>query len=637
MPEHQEELPLEVSQPDSPLQHKLAHLPDSPGVYLYKNIAGDILYVGKSISLRNRVRSYFHRSAKHNLRIQIMVSLIHDVSLIVTDTEAEALILEEQLIKTHRPRYNVALKDDKSYPYCKLSVNEDFPRVFLVREKHDPSAEYYGPYPSVRDARKVLRTLNHYFQLRTSKMKLDGSKTYRPCLNFQLKRCLAPCQGNVDSEAYQEAVSQVRLFLKGKDQELFQNLEQRMDHAAKLLQFEKAAQFRDQIYALKRIFARQTVLTPNGDDQDIFNLYRESDDAGIQVLFIRNGRLLGNDFFFFRESEQASDDNVLGQVLHRIYMNEAAEIPKQIILPFLYSDQEALEAALCQKSGKRIELLVPQRGQKKELVTMAYKNARLSMEEHRSREDHGLQVLQKVQKELHLKSLPNIVEAFDISHLAGSFVVASMVCWKDNKACKSRYRKYKIQQPEGSDDFASMEEVLTRRYQMKHRAELPLPDLILIDGGKGQLARGVEVLRRLSILDEVDVIGLAKGRSELKRTRKSGRRRTAKDDVEYVVKPNRKNEIRLNQNSAVLYFLQNIRDESHRFAIEFQRQLKRKDNLHSVLDDIPGVGSNRKKSLLKHFGSLKKIQTASYDELCLTSGISKEIAKNIYEFFQKKG
>ncbi|MEC9230330.1 MAG: excinuclease ABC subunit UvrC, partial [SAR324 cluster bacterium] len=377
-------MPQEAFEKDPPLTSKLKHLPDRPGVYLFRNSGGDVLYVGKAKSLRNRVRSYFHTSASHNIRIQVMVSLVRDVSLIITDTEAEALILEEQLIKTHLPRYNVNLKDDKSYPYCKLTLNESYPRLFLVREKHDPKAEYFGPFPSVKEARQVLRMVYRYFQLRTSKMDLNGKKTYRPCLNFQLKRCLGPCRGTVPVEDYDEAVQQVRLFMRGRHHELLEQIKSRMKDASAKLEFEKAAMLRDQARALGRIFEKQTVLDAKGNDQDVFNLFRESNSAGIQVLFIRNGRLLGTDFFFYEECEQVTDDNLLGQVLNRIYMNDKAVMPREILLPFEYSDQQELEEVLNEKSERKVSVLRPHRGRKKELVQMAFNNAKMNLSEQRA-------------------------------------------------------------------------------------------------------------------------------------------------------------------------------------------------------------------------------------------------------------
>ena len=609
----------------SPAREKLSHLPDLPGVYLFKDNQESVLYIGKSKSIRDRVRSYFHGSAKHNLRIKLMVSRIHDFSLIVTDTEAEALILEEQLIKRHHPRYNVALKDGKSYPYCKLTVGEMYPRLVLVREKIDSISEYYGPYTSVKDARQVLKAVMTYFPLRTSKMLLDGKKTYRPCLNFQMKRCLAPCQGDVNLEDYEKIVRQVRLFLKGRDQELLQELEKRMKQSSKKLEFEKSAQYRDQIQAMRRIFARQMVLDVQGKDQDVFNLYRESDSTGVQVLFIRNGRLLGTDFFFFENSNKATNDNLLGQVLHRIYMPEGSIVPREILLPFEYSDRKLLEDALNQKSVRRIYVVCPQKGRKKELVSMAFSNAKVNLSEQRSRFAKNTNILKHVKHEIKLNRLPEVVEAFDISHLSGTMTVASMVCWKKNSPSNEDYRKYKINNISGPNDFASMKEVLTRRYSRTLAEGKNLPDLILIDGGKGQINIAAKVLTELGILQKVDLIGLAKGRSE----RKRGRSRGKNVDYEYVVKPNQKNVIRMHSNSDVLFFLQNIRDESHRFAIEFQRKLKRKNTLHSQIDNIPGIGPKRRRLLLKHFGSLTGIRHAALEEILLVPGIPEKLAKEI--------
>ena len=622
-------MPQEAFEKDPPLTSKLKHLPDRPGVYLFRNSGGDVLYVGKAKSLRSRVRSYFHTSASHNIRIQVMVSLVRDVSLIITDTEAEALILEEQLIKTHLPRYNVNLKDDKSYPYCKLTLNELYPRLFLVREKHDPKAEYFGPFPSVKEARQVLRMVYRYFQLRTSKMDLNGKKTYRPCLNFQLKRCLGPCRGTVPVEDYDEAVQQVRLFMRGRHHELLEQIKSRMKDASAKLEFEKAAMLRDQARALGRIFEKQTVLDAKGNDQDVFNLFRESNSAGIQVLFIRNGRLLGTDFFFYEECEQVTDDNLLGQVLNRIYMNDKAVMPREILLPFEYSDQQELEEVLNEKSERKVSVLRPHRGRKKELVQMAFNNAKMNLSEQRARTLQDEEVLRRVQNALHLKHLPMNVEAFDISHLSGNQTVASMVSWKRNHASRQDYRKYRIQSIEGPDDFASMKEVLTRRYKRTLSGEMPLPNLILIDGGKGQVNVAHQVLVDLGIpLERIDLIGLAKGRSERRRVGEGSKLK----DFEYIVKPNMKNEIRPHRNSPELYFLQNIRDESHRFAIQFQRQLTRSENLQSVLEDIPGVGSERRKLLLRQFGSLTSLKKASIEDLLHVPGISKKLAGDIHSF-----
>ncbi|MBF0279163.1 MAG: excinuclease ABC subunit UvrC [SAR324 cluster bacterium] len=616
-----------------PIAEKLAHLPDSPGVYQYLNHKGEILYIGKAKSLKKRVTSYFQPSADHTLRIALMVSLVHDLQTIITNTESEALILESQLIKAHQPRYNVEQKDDKSYPYFKLTTQEMYPRLVLVREKFVRQNEYYGPYTSVRNARQVLRLINKLFLLRTSRMDLDGSRTYRPCLNFQLKRCLAPCRGNVPVEQYAEEIQQVRMFLQGKYRELIAKLQKRMYDASESLDYERAAKLRDQIHATRNTFEKQQFFSPAAENIDVFALYRDVDKAGVQVLFIRFGRLLATDFFFFEEAEQATNDNLMGQVLHRIYMGENFAIPRKIYLPFPYSDQEALARTLSEKLKRQVSILVPKRGQKRKAVEMAYQNAVTQLDEKKRQLSQNEEVLQKTKDLLHLKNLPVVIEAFDISNISGTLTVASMVVWKNGKADKDKYRKYKIQSVEGPDDFASMKEVLTRRYQRSSSGEIPWPDLILIDGGKGQLNMAIQVLSKLNLVfDQVDVIGLAKGRSEKRR----GIQRDHEEDFEYVVKPNQKNEIRLNRHSAVLHLLQNIRDESHRFAITFHRSLRRKSTLHSVLDEIDGVGKHRKKVLLKHFGSLKKIRSASLEELQNVPGISEALALKITGFLKQK-
>ena len=614
----------------SPAKNKLSNLPDQPGIYLFKDIKQSILYIGKSKSLKYRIRSYFQKSAKHNTRIKILVSLIYDFSIIVTDTEAEALILEDQLIKKHHPRYNVALKDGKSYPYCKLTVGEMYPRLMLVREKIDNESEYFGPYTSVKDARQVLKAVSTYFPLRTSKMILDGKKKFRPCLNFQMKRCLAPCRGVVSEQEYKKVVCQVRLFLKGRDKELLQELEKRMKNSAEKLEFEKSALFRDQIQAVQRIFAKQMVLDVKGKDQDVFNIFRESDNTGIQVLFIREGRLLGTDFFYFEDSSFASDNNLLGQVLHRIYMTEGSITPSEILLPFQYSDKTLLEAELNKKSGRRIKVISPKKGRKKELINMAFNNAKFNLSEKRKRDTKNKNILNDVKYQIKLKHLPKIVEAFDISHLSGTMTVASMISWKNNMPSKKDYRKYKIRGSNGQDDFASMSEVLARRYKHCKEEGFIIPDLILIDGGKGQTNIAAKVLKELGILNKVDLIGLAKGRSERK---KLGITRRIVDH-EYVVKPNQKNEIRLRRNSDVLYFLQKIRNESHRFAIDFQRSLKINQTLSSKIDKIPGIGPKRRQILLKHFGSIKNLKKASLNEILQVPGVPQQLAYKIINYLQ---
>tara|TARA_B100000945_G_scaffold294894_1_gene271967 strand:- start:148 stop:1485 length:1338 start_codon:yes stop_codon:yes gene_type:complete len=443
-----------------------------------------------------------------------------------------------------------------------------------------------------------------------------------------MKRCIAPCRGIIPEEEYAKIVRQVRLFLKGRDKVLIKELEQKMKISSERLEFEKSAQYRDQILAMRRIFERQMVLEVQGKDQDVFNLFREEEATGVQVLFIRNGRLLGTDFFFFEESLEASDDNLLGQVLHRIYMPEGSIVPREILIPFEYADRKMFEDALNKKSHHRVDVRCPRKGRKKELVSMAYNNAKVNLSEKRSQFIKNKDILKHVKYELKLFRLPMVVEAFDISHLSGTMTVASMVCWKNNSPSKQDYRKFKIKGISGPDDFAAMKEVLSRRYSRSLTEGISLPDMILIDGGKGQINIAAKVLDELGILNEIDLIGLAKGRSE----RKRGRSRGKNIDFEYVVKPNQKNEIRMRRNSDVLYLLQNIRDESHRFAIEFQRKLKRQHTLHSKIDDIQGVGPKRRRLLLNHFGSLKALKQASTEEILKVPGISEKLALDIRTF-----
>ena len=626
------QISLQPMKKNTPLAGKLPHLPDLPGVYRYLDERGEILYIGKAKSLKNRVRSYFQPSAQHNLRISLMVSLVHDVDSTVTNTESEALILEAHEIKNHQPRYNVELKDDKSYPFFKLTTHEMYPRLLLVRESFVKHAEYYGPYPSVRNARQVLRLINKYFLLRTSRMDLDGTKTFRPCLNFQLKRCLAPCRGTISVKQYAEEMRQVRWFLQGKYRQLITLLQTRMRAASANMDFEKAAKLRDQIQAIQRTFDRQQFLTPANENLDVLALYREADLAGVEVLFIRYGRLLSSDFFFFEEVENASDDNLLGQVLNRIYMGDRSVVPHKILLPFPYSDQNVLAQALSDKIQRKVPISIPQRGNKKHALRMAWRNAKVHLLEKKQQQVDHEALLLKMRQLLHLKKSPRTIEAFDISNISGTHTVASMVSWKDNKPDKENYRKFKIKNVAGADDFMSMKEVLTRRYQRSVSGEKPLPDLILIDGGKGQLSMALLVLNKLGIdLQQVDVIGLAKGRTE----KRKGQPRPREEDFEYVVKPYRKNEIRLNRYSGVLHLLQKIRDESHRFAITYHRNLRRKATLHSVLDEIEGVGLTRKKTLLKHIGSLNKIKDASVETLEEVPGISQPLARTIYHFFHQ--
>jgi excinuclease ABC subunit C len=605
-------------------------IPDTPGVYLHKDESGRVLYVGKAKSLRNRVRSYFQPSSEHPPHIAAMVRQVCDVEVFQTHTEAEALILEASLIKKHMPRYNINLKDDKSYPFFKLTVGEMYPRLFLVREKLERNAEYYGPYASVKDARETLNLIRRHFKLRTSKMALDGGKTYRPCLNFQLRKCLAPCRGVVPEEAYRQQVNKVRLFFQGRDKELLARLNSEMkDHAA-AQRYEEAAQLRDAVSAIERTLQKQQVVVPDPKaDQDVFGLYRESHFAGVQILFIRHGRLIGSDFKHWERTEGMEDGEIIRGLLRSLYTRPSALLPREALVPCDYEDREIMEAFLSREKGGKVAILPARKGPKRKLIEMARDNARLALKERIARHVDDETVLEEARRQLHLDRLPRRVEAFDISNIAGTNTVASMVVWEDNRAQKSDYRKYKIRSVRGADDFRSMFEVLTRRYRRAVSGEQPLPDLILIDGGKGQVNMARQVLDQLGISQtRADLIGLAKGRAEKRRGAKR-----AEEDIEYVVKAHLKNELRLKKNSTALHFLQRIRDESHRFAITFHRSLRRQDALRTELEQLPGLGRKRAQALLRHFGSLKRVREAELEELQATPGLPAKLAREVFLAF----
>jgi excinuclease ABC subunit C len=623
----------------TPLDDKLAQaldaLPDSPGVYLHKDGEGRVLYVGKAKSLRSRVRSYFQPSAAHPPRIAAMVAQVRDLELVQTRSETEALILEANLIKKHRPRYNINYKDDKSYPFFKLTVGELYPRLYLTREKFDKDAEYFGPYASVKDARETLYTIRRHFKLRTSKMKLDGTRTYRPCINFQLGKCLAPCRGVVPVEEYRQVVEQVRLFLQGRDRELIARLEAAMAAHAEAQRYEEAARARDAIRAVRRTMEKQRVLVPDPKaDQDVLAVARESHYAGIEMLFIRNGRLIGTDFMLFERTEGMTDAEVLRSWMGRLYTRPAAVLPREILLPFPVEDMEVFESFLSAEKGARVHLLAVQRGEKRHLVELARSNAARTLSERIAHHVDDEGVLAEVQRTLHLRRLPRRVEAFDISNIQGTHPVASLVVWEDNRPLKAGYRKFKMRTVSGPDDFQAMFEVLTRRYRRTASGEEGLPDLILIDGGKGQVNVALAALEQLGLsLTQVDLIGLAKGRSE----RRLGGRRGNLEDFEYVVKPQMKGEQRLKRNSTTLHFLQRIRDESHRFAITFHRSLRSKDALRTELEAVQGVGRKRAQALLRHFGSLKRVQQAELEALRRVPGLPAGTAERIWQAFHEAG
>lgn len=606
------------------LEEKLQNLPDAPGVYLMKDAKGHVIYIGKAVSLKSRVRSYFQKGPKGE-KTEIMVKQIADLETIVTHTELEALALESNLIKKHRPRYNIILRDDKSYPYLRFDIKADYPRLEVVRRLKKDGALYYGPYVPAGGMWETLALIRRTFPIAPCRKELDPQKPTRPCLQFQIGRCLGPCAGGVDRTQYHDMVGQVRLFLEGKNLDLLDMLKQRMEEASDRMEYERAAELRDRIAKIEGSFEKQKIISSGFENQDVIGMTFEAGRADIQALFIRNGMLLGRKDFYLDEVRGMTEEETLSGFLHQFYAKEMI-LPQEVLLPQDVADRAMLELWLTEKRGAKVEVSVPQRGRKRELVQMASDNAAQALREHTLSRTSKERILLKLQEELGLMNLPRRIEAFDISTIQGSESVASMVSFENNLPDKRNYKKFKIRTVTGQDDFASMAEVIKRRYT-KAKEEGMLPDLILIDGGKGQLNAALDILRELGITGP-DVIGLAKARAG-----EQGLERA----FERVFLPGVEEPIILDPGSATTHLLARIRDESHRFAISYHRKLREKRAVKSELDDIPGIGEVRKKALLRHFGSLAKIKQATVEELAAIKGMSGKTAEEIENYFRGAG
>jgi excinuclease ABC subunit C len=609
------------------------------------------------VSLRNRVRSYFQKGPKGE-KTEIMVRQIADLETIVTHTELEALALESNLIKKHRPRYNVILRDDKNYPYLRFDVKSEFPRIEVVRRLKKDGALYYGPYVPAGGMWELLSLIRRMFPLASCRKEDLGKKPERACVQFQIGRCLAPCTGEADRAAYQDMAGQVRLFLEGKNRDLLGMLKQRMAEASEKTDYERAAELRDRIGRIEGAFEKQKIISPGFENQDVIGMTSEAGKADIQVLFIRNGMLLGRKDFFLDDVRGMAGEEVLADFLRQFYAKEML-VPPEVLLPLEVPDREVIETWLTEKRGARVEVLVPQRGRKRELVQMASDNASQSLQEHLLSRKSRDRILANLQDELVLKNLPRRIEAFDISTIQGTDSVGSMVTFEDNRPDKRGYKRFRIKDVSGQDDFGMMAEVIRRRYANPGMGELP--DLILIDGGKGQLNAALDVLGELGIIianppsqgedriinhplphgedrgeggfegeglrKEPDVIGLAKARSGDE---------GAEREFERVFLPGESDPIILPPASAGTHLVARVRDEAHRFAITYHRKLREKRAVHSELDDIPGIGETRKKALLRHFGSIEKIKQATAEELASVQGMSKRAAEEIVKFYRKK-
>ena len=592
---------------------KLKLLPDSPGVYLMKDARGKIIYVGKAIVLKNRVRQYFQSSRNQAPKVRAMVSHIADFETIMTANEVESLILEANLIKKHRPRYNIRLKDDKSYPYVKVTVQEEYPRVFITRRVLRDGARYFGPYTNVTALRDSLKLLKRLFPLRTCRTMPD-----RPCLEYHIKRCLAPCVGKVTEEDYRSMIRAVLLFLEGRTDDVERELEHRMQLAAEAYHFETAARLRDQLTAVRKAAERQNIVTGAGD-QDAVGMASSAAGVCVQIFFIRSGKMIGREHFLLRGSEEESDADILRAFLEQYY-NQATFVPREVLLPHTIDavGQEIIERWLAEKKGGgKVALLTPQRGTKRDIVVMATGNAEKFLADEETRrslaDEQTLGAVEELGRYLGLKRPPYRMECFDISHNQGQETVASMVVFEGGMPKKSDYRRFKIRSAEGKpDDFLSMREVTTRRYVGLPEDELP--DLIIIDGGKGQLSSALEIIRHAAGHKDVPVVGLAK-------------------QFELVFTEGNPDPVELPRRSQALYLIQRIRDEAHRFAITFHRKLRGKRNLVSVLDHIVGIGPKRRQSLRTHFGSLEKIKEASVEELAAAPGMNRTSAEAVRHFF----
>ncbi|MCF8009375.1 MAG: excinuclease ABC subunit UvrC [Halanaerobiales bacterium] len=598
------------------LEEQIKQIPDKPGVYLMKDNLGEIIYVGKASSLKKRIRSYF-RKGNRSYKTSIMIDYIDDFDYIVTDSEMEAFILEANLIKKHQPQFNIRLKDDKTYPFIKITIQEDFPRINKTRILKKDGSKYFGPFSDVNAIYKTIKILKDLFKLRSCNYDISKEKQLeRPCLNYYIDKCLAPCVGKISSEEYHKLIDQVILFLSGRQKFLINKIKKEMNKAAQEQNFEKAARYRDAVKAVKEISRQQKVMSEDDIDRDIIAII-EDDLYCVQLLLVKNGKLIGQEYFIVETFEKKSLKDVMSSFLQQYY-EQAAQLPDEILLNTEINNKKILLNRLKQLKEKTVKVKLPIKGNKKRLVEMAEKNAKQNLKKERIKRKYEnkrtVEAVKKLAEYLNVDILPSHIEGFDISNIQGTDPVASMVVFKDGRRSKSDYRRFKIRHKEGPDDYQMMREVIKRRYQRVLKEDKKLPDLILIDGGKGQLNAAVEVLKKLN-LEHLNIIGLAKREEE-------------------VFIKNRKGAINIPKDSTALHLLQRVRDEAHRFAINYHRKLRSRRITYSMLERIPKIGPKRKRALLSYFGSLAKIKDASKKELMEVEGISKNLAQSIKEYLK---
>lgn len=612
------------------LKEKLKLLPQRPGVYLMKDRRGKILYVGKAVNLRQRVRSYFQSQEKLLPKVRALVGKIFDFDYTVTDTEVEALILESNLIKEYRPRYNIDLKDDKNYPYLCVTLQDEFPRIYVARRVQKDGARYFGPYPNAGAVRETIRLIQRLFPLRRCRGAINVGKNKRPCLNYHIKRCLAPCAGKVSAEEYRKIVDEVVLFLEGKQEKLLQDLAAQMEEAAGNLEFEKAARLRDQYRAIEAISQKQKIVVTSGGDRDIIALAAREEIGCAQLFVVRGGKLTGQEHFLLTNPTDEGTPELLNAFLRRYY-SHAGEIPPEILLSEEIPDQDLVAVWLKQKRGRKVDLRVPKRGPKKELVRLALDNAKLFLEQEllqAKAKDPSL-ALQKLAEILQLEAPPLRIEGYDISHFQGEGTVGAMVVFEAGMAKPSDYRRFRIRSVQGPDDYASLREVISRRFarlqaarqegQPEQNSEDPfllIPDLLLIDGGRGQLNAVLQTLREKGFAF-IPAVALA-------------------EEKELIILPGQREPLLLPRTAPALQLLQRIRDEAHRYAVTSQRKQRSRPSRGSLLLSVPGIGEKRRKELLRAFGSLAAMRKASVEELAAVKGMTKQVAKNLYAFLREE-
>ncbi len=607
------------------IQEELKKLPEKPGVYIMKDETGKIIYIGKAVVLKNRVRQYFQGSHGLSPKTAAMVSKIREFEYIVTDSELEALILECNLIKKHKPKFNILLRDDKHYPYIKVTLNEEYPRVIMARRQVADGAKYFGPYANVASVRETLSLLRKLFPVRSCSLVFPRDiGRNRPCLYYHMNQCLAPCQGNVDRNEYMGMIKDICNFLGGRQEEVVRRLEDEMKKAAENLEFEKAAAYRDRLNSLRHIGEEQKVLSTSMEDQDVIGYASGSTDTCVQVFLIRNGRLIGRKNFMFEGVGEGDTKEMLASFVKQFYSN-ADYIPDEILLVEDIEEKEVIEKWLSEKRGKRVRLRVPKRGEKHHLVQMVVENARTELglfHERLARENETVnEELEELASLLGMESAPGRIEAYDISNMGITDMVASMVVFENGRPARKEYRRFRIRSQTGQNDYGSMQEVLYRRFRRaagdsEDQKFSKLPDLILVDGGLGHVNAALEVLREFGL--DIPVRGMVKD---------------SRHKTRGLVSP--EGEIDLKDNLPVLRLVTSIQDEAHRFAVEYNKKLREKRYTKSVLDEIKGIGPKRKKLLLRHFGSVAGIRAAGMDDLLAVEGITRELAERIYRHFNE--